>query len=511
MPSVRCDRSVSLKDVLPHGHFFGSPDIRVSACCSEAGACQPGDLFIALERADRDGHAEFQTAIRRGAQAILAEQYLPVDVPLCVAADTREAHGRLCQALAGQPTATLRTIGISGTNGKTVTARLLASIFKAAKQPTGRLDSIDYSDGFESAVAERATPTAPELADWLHRIAANDCRNAVLELSSRALAQRHTAGVELDVAILTNLRRDHLRFHGGLIQYRQANARLFSHLKPGGVAIVNADDAPSRFALPRQDRPIITFSMQRSADVTGRIVERQAGEQTFLLTAGWQTVAVQTRQFGEAHVYNCLAAAAAGLAAGLDLTVIARGLENCPTIPGRMEPIMCGQPFGVYVDAARTPDALAAALKSLKQVTTGRVLCVYGADSRGDKEHRPLLGRAVERHAHLGVITNNNPRREEPLQIAHDILDGYDRPGRDHILPTRAEAIRWMLSQAQPNDAVLIAGQGERSHEIIGSRKQAHDDRETARQWLAETGARIEYESPRATILPFRSAVAMAN
>ncbi len=196
---------------------------------------------------------------------------------------------------------------------------------------------------------------------------------------------------------------------------------------------------------------------------------------------------------------------------GLELTTIARGLEAVETIPGRMEPVVAGQPFGVYVDAARSPDTLAVALRSLRQVTAGRVICVFGADADGDPSQRPLLGRVVERMAHLGVITNDNPRGQQPLQIVHDILDGYDRPARAHVLPDRLEAIRWALSQARPGDAVLIAGKGGRQAQVVRQQKHSCDDRLVARQWLQEVGSHIDYEEERPRIISFASRVPLAN
>lgn len=503
---------VSLRELFPQGRIVGSQDIRVSACCDDARRCRPGDLFVAAQGVAGDVHAAIEEAIRRGAKAVLAEQLHPVNVPHCLVADSREALGRICQRLAGDPSGKLRTVGITGTNGKTTTAWLLDSILRAAGQRNGLISSIAHSDGYQREAALRSTtPPARELAGWLERMVENECGTAVVEVSSRALAERRTAGVELDVAVLTNVRRDHLDYHGSIFNYRRVKSRLFEHLKPDGAVVVNADDSASRFALNRLDRPVLTVGLHTPADVTATIVERHACEQTFLISAGDETAAVQTRMFGDHHVYNCLCAAAAGLVLGFPLTTIARGLEAVAKIPGRLEPLVCGQPFGVYIDAARSPDSLAAALRTLRQVTRGRVICVFGADAADDPAQRPLLGRAVERGANLGVITNDNPRGQQPLQIAHEILDGYDRPGRAHVLPNRSEAIGWALSQARPGDAVLIAGKGDRQYQIIRNEKQPFDDRLVARHWLQQVGSTIEYEEERPRVLKFAARAPLAN
>jgi UDP-N-acetylmuramoyl-L-alanyl-D-glutamate--2,6-diaminopimelate ligase len=436
-----------------------------------------------------------------------------VGVPLCLVSDSREAYGQICQELAGQPARRLRTVGVTGTLGKTTTSLLIASVLRAASQTTGVTTGIEYDDGVEQTPANHTTPTPPELAEWLSRMSGHGCVNAVLEVSSRALAEKRTAGVEFDVAVVTNVRRDHLDYHGSLHNYRRVKSQLLQQLKPGGLAVVNADDPASRRWLGKLDCPTLTFGIHTPAEVTATVIERQACEQVFLLTAGSETAAVATRMFGDHHIYNCLAAAALGLAWGLELTTIARGLETLTQVPGRLEPVVCGQPFGVYVDAGCSPDALAVSLKALRQVTDGRVICVYGADGRRDPAERPLLGRVVERNAHLGIIANHNPGREQPLQLAHDILDGYERPARAHLLPDRAEAIRWALGEARAGDAVLISGKGDQCYQRIGDDEHYFDDREVARDWLQEVGAELDYtqEEPAPRIFAFPRGVELLN
>ncbi|MDP6719754.1 MAG: cyanophycin synthetase [Pirellulaceae bacterium] len=190
---------------------------------------------------------------------------------------------------------------------------------------------------------------------------------------------------------------------------------------------------------------------------------------------------------------NCLAAAAAGLVLGIDLPTIVRGLEQVETIPGRLERIECGQPFGVFVDESHTPDALKASLRALRQVTEGRLICVYGADAERDPAMRPLVGHVVERGADVSVITSDNPRSDEPLQIAHDILDGYDKASRAQIMPDRFKAIQWALEQAGTGDTVVIAGKGDRQVQVIDGTKYHFDDCEVARNWLYEVGANVDY------------------
>ncbi len=494
---------ISLRDVLPQGRFLGTDNIQVHSCCSDYRSCRPGDVYVALLGADEDGHDRIHEALQRGAVAVVTERLVPASVAHCIVPDTREAYGILCQHLAGLPHRHLETIGVTGTFGKTMTSLLIASVLEAARRPAGVLCSLGYSDTEVTGPAETATPQPAELARWLARMVVNGCSHAVLEASSEALASRHLAGVELDAAILTNVRREHLDLHGSLKNYRRVKQRLFEHLKPGGFAIVNADDPESRFILPEINAPVITVGIHQEAQLQAQLLERCPSEQTFLFLAGQETVPVRTKIIGDSFIYNCLSAAAVGLVMGLDLTDIVRGLEALEQVPGRLERIECGQEFSVFVDQAHTPVTLAAALHALKQVTTGRLICVYGATAWQDGQQRAALGHVAERTADLGIITSNNPGHEAPLQIAHDILDGFKDPGRAHIIPDRAKAIQWALGEAQPGDTVLIAGKGDQRYQIIGQRPMRFDDCEVARRWLR--GVRPKLESTSSTVtLPFR-------
>lgn len=480
---------VSLRGVLRKAKFIRGGDLSVAKCSSDWRDCSPGDLFVAITTADDDGHEHAREAIARGAIGVLAERLVPVDAPVVLVKDTRAALGRITQALAGFPCRQMRTIGVTGTAGKTVTALLLASIFEKAGEAVGVLSSIGYSDSLTQVAPRQATPSTQQLGDWLSRMARAGCDSAVLELSSRALAERRATGIELDAAVLTNIRRDHLDLHNTPQAYRKAKRRLFSLLKTGGIAVVNADDHRCRNLLPSLGSACLTYGLHAEADLSAAVIERHRSEQTFILSAGGESIPVRTRMIGDHHVSNCLAAAAVGLASGLDLTTIVQGLEAIDHVPGRLERLECGQPFGVFVDAAAAPETLALSIRAVRQVTTGRVIVVAGCPGSGDKTVRPLVGRVLERGASLPILTANDPRHEEPLAIVHDMLDGFERPHKAHPLPGRAEAIRFALAQAREGDSVLITGKGDRTGQIVGRKRQPHDDREIACRWLYERGA----------------------
>lgn len=478
---------VSLRGLFPDAAIFGAEDIIVRSCSADSRAVVAGDLFAAIVGPNVDGHDFIYEAGFRGASAILAERYIATDgQPVCVVADTREAFGRIAQELAGNPSRRLKVIGVTGTAGKTTTAVLIDSVLTAAGFRVGSLNGLLNFDGLQAEAPSTDDPSSDVLARSLARMEANGCQYAVVEVCSLALSQRRLAGMTLNSACITNVGRDHLEHHATVRNYRQIKARLFSYLKDGGAAVLNLDDSASAEYLKAVDCPALTVAMVNNADVTAVVVERLRSEQTFLLSAGSEAVPVRTRIVGDQHVYNCLNAAAIALLYGVPLTTIARGLERVESIPGRMERLECGQPFGVFVDQAQSPRALAAVLESLREVTEGKLICVFGADAQRDPQLRPLVGQAVEALADIAVVTEHNPRNEDSARIASDILSGFESLEDAVVIRDRARAITWALSRARPGDCVLIAGKGDDNHQHIGMHCHWFDDRELACQWLYE-------------------------
>jgi UDP-N-acetylmuramoyl-L-alanyl-D-glutamate--2,6-diaminopimelate ligase len=478
---------VRLGKLLPTATILGAAEINATSCTCDARAVLPGDVFAAVVTADADGHDRIREAIARGAKAILCERLAAATgVPQCLATDSRHAYARLCQALAGDPSQRVKVIGVTGTYGKTTTACLIAAVLEAADVRVSIMGSFGYSDGLETDIAEETTPDAAVLAKWLARSEAAGCSHAVMEISSTALAQRRLAGVELDVACITNIRRDHLDFHGSLVNYRNAKARILRHLSADGFTVLNADDPSSVGLLADLHGPALTVGLKTCGEITATVVERHRSEQTFLLQIGNETAPVRTPLIGDHNIYNCLQAAAIGAASGFSITTICRGLESVQRVPGRLDRIECGQPFGVFVDDARSGDALAGVLKALRQVTTGRVICVFGAPGDDDRQKRPALARAAEAGADVAVLTTDSPRSEDAAEIAKDVMAGFERPQRAFRIADRAEAIAWALETATAGDAVLVAGRGNQTEQIFGRKRLDFDDRQFARQYLYE-------------------------
>jgi UDP-N-acetylmuramoyl-L-alanyl-D-glutamate--2,6-diaminopimelate ligase len=480
---------VSLRRLLPEAEIVGADDVWITGCTSDSRQVREGELFAALPGSRCDGRDFAADAVAQGCVAVLAQQSLvELPVPSCVVPNPRESFARLCQTLAGCPSRQLKLIGVTGTNGKTTTSCLIAGVLSAADFRVGVLGTLGYLDGRIVEESTHTTPPPERLASLLAQMVRNRCTHAVMEVSSHALDQSRVAGMGFDVACVTNVTHDHLDYHATLSEYRQAKSKIFDHLNIEGFAVFNADDPGSAELLRRHAGPALTVGIDAPAEITAVPIEQFLSEQTFLLTAGSETVPVRTQMIGRHHIYNCMTAAAVGLAFGIELTTVAGGLESIGQVPGRLERIECGQPFGVFVDFAHTPDALTSVLKTLRQATAGRLICVFGAGGQRDRQKRPLMGRAVEKAADVAILTNDNPRHEDPLAIFRDVLAGLVYRHTVQVIPHRAAAIRRALGMAEPGDCVLIAGKGHETCQIIGDQRLPHDDREVACEWLYEEG-----------------------
>jgi UDP-N-acetylmuramoyl-L-alanyl-D-glutamate--2,6-diaminopimelate ligase len=303
----------------------------------------------------------------------------------------------------------------------------------------------------------------------------------MVEISSRELSQAVLAGVKLDAACLTHVGRDHLDWHASLENYRQAKRRIFEHLDATGVVILNADDPVSVRMLCDVAQPALTFGIERPAEITAEIIERHVNEQTFVLTAGDESIGVRTAIIGDHHVYNCMTAAATCLVYGMELATIARGIESLERLPGRMERVVCGQEFAVLVDAAASPDTLRAALRAARQVTRGRLICVFGPPPENEHARHPAPGRVAGAMADL-VVATGCPGPQDGHRAAPN--HGLDEPGKVMAIPNRLEAIAYALEQARAGDTVLIAGLGDRPYGSIDCEGRPLDDRSLAEQLL---------------------------
>lgn len=392
---------------------------------------------------------------------------------------------QFCPGL-GLPSDQLKIIGVTGANGKTTTSCLIAGVLSHAGHKVGLLSKLGYFDGEDVEDAPRAPPSPNQLTVLFARMAHNGCSYAVMEVSSRALEQSLVFPEWFDAVCLTNVTRDYLDGNITHKDYRPIKSRLFDRLRGDAFVAINADDPISADYLPRLSGPVLTVGINSPAELTGTPIEQCPSEQTFLITAGSETAPVRTRMIGRHHIYNCLSAAAVGLAYGVELPRIVRTLEAAQHVPGRLERIECGQPFSVFVDFAHTPDALAGCLHTLRTVTQGRVICVFGDGGESNESKRLQMGRAVEKGADLAIVTSGNPLDDEPMASIRHLLNGFQKPDRVEVIPERLAAIHRALSSARGGDCVLIAGKGYETCQIDGEDDLSPVDYQIASDWLYE-------------------------
>ncbi|MEA2561278.1 MAG: UDP-N-acetylmuramoyl-L-alanyl-D-glutamate--2,6-diaminopimelate ligase [Acidobacteriota bacterium] len=460
------------------------PDI--SGVAHDSRAVEPGDLFVALVGQRFDGRAFAPAAVERGAVAVTGPGPVSVDVPWVPVEDPRSVLGPLAAAVYGHPDQELVMVGVTGTNGKSTVATLISAVMDAADLPAGFIGTLGYRFHEQSFPGGHTTPEASDLFRTLRRMRDAGARAVAMEVSSHALDMGRVAGASFDLAVFTNLTRDHLDYHPDMESYFAAKKKVFSHLKPGGRAVVNVED-PYGQRLAAKMPDAVTFG--EAGDV--RVREAQmtpAGTVGTLITPRGEVPFV-TRLLGRYNLLNILAAAAAAEALNLPHSAVTAALAAQHPIPGRMEPVDHGQPFPVFVDYAHTDAALDAALRSAREISgVGKVAVVFGCGGDRDRGKRPLMGRVAGELADLPILTSDNPRTEDPLAIIAAVEEGVRASGRNgyRVVPDRREAIREAIFKAEPGWAVLVAGKGHEREQIVGDQKLPFSDFEEIHKALEE-------------------------
>jgi len=487
--------SVSLRRLLPEARFVGCEDLEVSGCTADSRRLDPGQVFVAVRGMRHDGHTFVSRALERGAAAVVVERPVPEAGRLqVVVPDSRIALARLCQALAGDPSEQMLTLGVTGACGRTVTALFLRAIFEAAGGRFGLISRLGWSDGVAPRHVGVGVPGAEGLAAMLAAMVERDCAGAVIELDPAALASRRVEGMGFDAAVVTDLGASPVTTPSALTARRATMARLFRQVVPGGASVVNADDPHAELlgAVNLETRRV-AFGVEAPAEVTARVERFDRTGTRFLLHGFDREAAVALRLPGAANVSHALAAAAVAWARGVEADAVVAGLESVTSVPGRLESVDEGQPFDVWTDQARLGFELRETLASLRPLTPGRIHCVLGAEGcRGGDDavaERRALAAAAEALADRVTLTTDNPRTEDPDQILDDLLAGLLRPGRARVEPDRRRAIESALADARPGDAVLIAGKGRLTFQILADRAVPFDDAAVARDWLRASRA----------------------
>jgi UDP-N-acetylmuramoyl-L-alanyl-D-glutamate--2,6-diaminopimelate ligase len=401
--------------------------------------------------------------------------------------DTRQAAGALGQAILGWPCRALRTVGVTGTNGKTTVAWLTRHALSSLGNPTAMLGTVQYDTGLRVVDASRTTPDAVALAALSDEARRAGCTHLVMEVSSHALDQDRCAGIAFDVGVFTNLTGDHLDYHGTMEGYLAAKRRLFDRLDATATAVVNVDDPHAEAMIERTAARVLRFGLGQGADVRGELLEAGADGTRWRLSHGGASAVVATGLIGRHNVYNALAASAACIALGAPVAELGEALGAAPSAPGRLQRVgEPGQAVSVFVDYAHTDDALANVLGALRPITSGALWVVVGCGGERDRTKRPRMAATADRLADRVVLTSDNPRRESPEAILEEMLSGLGSGSRARVRvePDRRRAIVESVAGAEAGDVVLIAGKGHETVQVVGSRRLPFDDRQVAAEAL---------------------------
>ncbi len=470
---------------LREGKLTGDGTVDVKGVTHDSRLVRSGSVFAAIPGGKVHGVHFVDQAIDAGAAAVLSDRRRPkrIDVPWIKVKQVRPVMARAAWILAGNPQNKLGMIGITGTNGKSTTAHLISLILNAAGHPTvfvGTLGII-LPDGTEIA-SERTTPEATDLAPILRQALKAGAENVAMEVSSHALCQDRVAGIEFDVAVWTNLTRDHLDYHGDMESYFEAKRRLFTeHLAAGGRRVLPVDDPWGARLLDEQRDGDISWGLDRGAVCARMVISGLEGSR-FDLRLPETELAVRLPLIGVHNLRNGLAAAAAASAAGLGPKAIRRGLKRALPLSGRLERVKTKLPFPIFVDYAHTPEGLRSVLQALDRITDRRLIVVFGAGGDRDRGKRGPMGYAVGELADVPVVTSDNPRSEDPAAIAEAVADGVRAAGAEPLVVLdRKEAIRTALEMADERSLVLVAGKGHEAYQAVGDKQTPFSDQNVLR------------------------------
>jgi len=467
-------------------------EVPVTGVTCDSRRVQPGHVFVALKGQHVDGAVFARQALERGAVVVVSQEPPPqqVQAPWTVVHDARRALALLAAEFYGNPSAGLQVVGITGTNGKTTTAYLVASIFEAAGIRCGVLGTVGYRIGLEMREATHTTPEAPEVQSLLREMVDRGCGACAMEVSSHALSLSRVDGMTFAAGVFTNLTRDHLDFHADMESYFQAKRRLFEMLPRSAPSLINLDDPRAAALIEIAGRPV-TYAVNRRADLSPGPLSFSLQGLKFDVRTPRGTLHITSSLVGRPNVYNILAAVSTATALGISFDAIERGIASLEGVPGRFQVVSGAKDdVTVVVDYAHTDDALKNLLETARPLTAGRLITVFGCGGDRDRTKRPLMGAVAGRLSDLIVITSDNPRSEDPLKIIEEIQRGItadtrrDTAQRMLTYVDRRDAIGKAIELARPGDVVLIAGKGHEKYQIIGGEVRPFDDVAVARDAL---------------------------
>jgi UDP-N-acetylmuramoyl-L-alanyl-D-glutamate--2,6-diaminopimelate ligase len=470
---------------------IGSLDREVESLAYDSRRVQSNTLFVAIRGEKSDGHQFVDQAIEQGASVIVADREISSPRATClVVDDSRSALADLSAAFYGMPAHKLKMAAVTGTNGKTTTTFLIKHICGRAGMRCGLLGTVQYEIGDRILPAIRTTPEALDIQELLAQIVNAGGRAAAMEVSSHALAQERTRGIEWDVAVFTNLTQDHLDFHRTMEKYFEAKAKLFQDLtsqskKKGATAVINIDDRYGEKLVSRLAGkiPVVTYGLGLHADFRASNYRTEFAGTSYQLDALGRSYLVRVPLIGRFNVANSMAALAAATVMGVSLRSAILSLARSPQVPGRLELVPAKRQFQIFVDYAHTDDALRNVLKTLRELKPRKLIVVFGCGGDRDRKKRPLMGRVADELADYAIITSDNPRKENPDAIISEVEKGFRSTHYERIVE-RAEAIRRAVAMAQPRDLVLIAGKGHEKYQEFADHTVPFDDLQVARRAL---------------------------
>ncbi|WP_155286633.1 UDP-N-acetylmuramoyl-L-alanyl-D-glutamate--2,6-diaminopimelate ligase [Lacticaseibacillus zhaodongensis] len=466
----------------------------VTSLTATTQAVRPGSCYVAIKGENFDGHEHLAEVFAAGATLAVVEQPVAREfADRCVrVANTHKALAQLAQAFYCEPSRELNVVGVTGTNGKTTITQLFSQVLEGVGVRTGVIGTLNIRDGNRIVPTCNTTPDALTMAAEMRAMVANGVRTCALEVSSVALDQGRSWGLDFDTTIFTNLTEDHLDYHGTMANYYVAKSKLFIQNAAfngrAKTAIINGDDDYGRKLVELATGTavnVITYAIDTPATVRAQHLQMSAAGTTFSLLFGGQEYVCTIPLLGKFNVYNVLAVFAAAYVQGLTVEQIIAALAQVHGAPGRMQLLQAADKITGIVDYAHTPDGLEKVLSTLKQLERGRIICVFGCG--GDRDHgkRPLMAAIAVHLADVAIITSDNPRSEDPEQIVAEMV-GQLAPQQYRLELNRAKAIKLAVSLAQPGDVVLVAGKGHEDYQIIGSERLHFDDREVLAAALQE-------------------------
>lgn len=476
---------------------FGNLDVALTDATDDSRKVKPGSLFCAIKGERFDGHDFIQQAVERGAAAVLAAKPPAANtkkLPAIIVSNDYRAAAIAAELAAGKPAQHFKTFAITGTNGKTTSAYLLRNILNTAGFNTAMFGTVEYDLGNGTVCsADRTTPTPFSLQILFSKLYNSNVRYCVMELSSHALYQQRLGNLKVDGAIFTNLTQDHLDYHVSLENYYQAKKRLFTkHLKPGAPAVINVDDPfgkrlADELAYDPAKVQVISFSLKNlCAPVCVHVKDLKltANGTECALSYPNDDWLVTSPLAGLYNGYNIAGVAILAHALGLPNPTVKQALATCLPPPGRFQKINSKRNVHAFVDYAHTPDALQNVLATLRTLIRGNIIAVFGCGGDRDSTKRPLMAKAVQKHADVIIVTSDNPRSENPDQIIKDIVRGFDSSTHFHVQPDRRMAIQLAVQLAQPEDAILLAGKGHEDYQEINGVKYPFSDAQVLAECL---------------------------